>query len=585
MCRAPPLSGESLLHSGGPARLPRSESGNSWCLPLSMKQAELDARASPPRVRQALVSAAARITTPDSFANPRQLIRVDSSPIIIHLLRGLQVAGIQRAVITLGHAAQLLANEIRQHSFGEMSVEFVWCEASSWKRGHASNILAARSMFVPVSTPPHMHTRAGATSYPSSSLLPRASASAPHRACAPHAHGSTPPRLRVARAQGEPLLMVMSDHIFNQRLLRQCCTAELAADMGAAVLIDDSSSIIEWARPGGAHCQAHCKNGHCGSIVKVTKGERGLVSRIGKKLAGFDAIEAGVYVVRPDVFDVLHRLLVESMYCTLAEAMQVCTRRARAAPPRPPDVSRAPSEPPTTFAPDLPPTSLCAMFLSSVRPRAAGVCHRGPALVHTHRRLRMVWRVHRRVAAHPPLFFDRRQARVAGACDRLAAYDLATPRGHVRILQRRGRAAPGRPPLRPRRCHRGGLLECGRPGTITRPRGAAALPSREPRGLAAGLAAPHPPPRKSGRQGHPQQSRLDLRGVGGRRALCHVGGPCTAAAQSRVRIRMPLPARDNLHAFILSPCDAVLERHVPAPTCPDAPLPAPLARVAATLCA
>ena len=48
-----------------------------------------------------------------------------------------------------------------------------------------------------------------------------------------------------------------------------------------------------------------------------------MVSRIGKKLVGFDALEAGAYVVRPDVFDVLHRLLVESIYCTLAEAMQV----------------------------------------------------------------------------------------------------------------------------------------------------------------------------------------------------------------------------------------------------------------------
>ena len=27
-----------------------------------------------------------------------------------------------------------------------MTIEFVWCEAS-WKRGHASNIMAARSMF------------------------------------------------------------------------------------------------------------------------------------------------------------------------------------------------------------------------------------------------------------------------------------------------------------------------------------------------------------------------------------------------------------------------------------------------------
>ena len=30
-----------------------------------------------------------------------------------------------------------------------------------------------------------------------------------------------------------------------------------------------------------AHCKAHCKDGHCGSLVKVTKGEAGdRVSRI-----------------------------------------------------------------------------------------------------------------------------------------------------------------------------------------------------------------------------------------------------------------------------------------------------------------
>ena len=131
----------------GGASLPRSASGNSWLLPTSMKLVEQQGQLSPPRVTQALVAAAARITTPDSFANPRQLIRVDGAPVIIHLLRGLQASGIIRAVITLGHAAQLLAEEVKKHSFGAMVVEFVWCEASSWKRGHASNILAARSMF------------------------------------------------------------------------------------------------------------------------------------------------------------------------------------------------------------------------------------------------------------------------------------------------------------------------------------------------------------------------------------------------------------------------------------------------------
>merc|ERR1740138_1254780 len=108
---------------------------SSWVLPPAVRGST--AAASPtseggaPLIRQALVAAAARITTPDSFSNPRQLIRVDGAPVIIHLLRGLQTSGIQRAVITLGHAGQLLADEIRKHSFGAMVVEFVWCEASS----------------------------------------------------------------------------------------------------------------------------------------------------------------------------------------------------------------------------------------------------------------------------------------------------------------------------------------------------------------------------------------------------------------------------------------------------------------------
>ena len=315
----PPDYGECSII---PPSLPKSPSGNSWLLPAAMQAAAYEAVRSPPVVTQALVAAAARILTPDSFANPRQLIRVDGAPVIIHLLRSLQASGIRRAVITRRPAAQLLAEEVRKHSFGEMCVELVWCEASSWKRGHASNILAARSMFRP----------------------------------------------------GEPILLVMSDHIFDQRLLRRCCLAHVPPGCAMA-LIDDSDKMIEWAKPGGVHCQAHCKHGHCGSIVKVQKGlpadalhsPRGppnhayasssaaarkaasptieqspssaassssppfangngdalpKIARIGKKLQAFDAIDAGAFVIHTSLFDVLHRLLVESI-CTLAEAMQV----------------------------------------------------------------------------------------------------------------------------------------------------------------------------------------------------------------------------------------------------------------------
>ena len=180
----------SLLDAADPApRLPKSPSGNNWLLPPSMQTAQAEAMANPPVVRQALVAAASRITTPDSFANPRQLIRVDGAPVIVHLLRGLQTSGIERAVITLGHAAQHIAEEVRKHAFGTMVVEFVWCEASSWKRGHASNILAARSMFAQVRAPARSLRRDGLASLcaglvaPSARRLP----SRPPRAAPPFA--------------------------------------------------------------------------------------------------------------------------------------------------------------------------------------------------------------------------------------------------------------------------------------------------------------------------------------------------------------------------------------------------------------
>lgn len=99
-----------------------------------------------PRVKQALVPAASRLTSPDDFANPKQLLRVDGTPVISHLLNSLVAIGIERVVITLGHAGQSVADAVRQEDYGGLHIDFVWCE-HSWKRGHASNIMAARSMF------------------------------------------------------------------------------------------------------------------------------------------------------------------------------------------------------------------------------------------------------------------------------------------------------------------------------------------------------------------------------------------------------------------------------------------------------
>ncbi|KAL1510804.1 hypothetical protein AB1Y20_007088 [Prymnesium parvum] len=227
-------------------------------------------------IRQALVPAAARISTTDSYANPKQLIRVDGTPVIIHVLKGLRAAGIERVVVTLGHKGASLAEEITRCALDPMRVDFVWCDPSSWKRGHASNILAARSMFANSS---------------------------------------------------EPLLVVMSDHLFDWTLLRNLAATQFGANHDATALIDDSPELVQWAQKD--HCGAHCQNGHCFSLVKVVKGEGERISRIGKKLTCFDALEAGAYAVRPVVFEVLNTLLTRSTYCTLADAMQVMAAEGR----------------------------------------------------------------------------------------------------------------------------------------------------------------------------------------------------------------------------------------------------------------
>eukprot|EP00966_Prymnesium_polylepis_P101519 2351135-Prymnesium_polylepis.1 len=158
---------------------------------------------------------------------------------------------------------------------------------------------------------------------------------------------------------------------------------QLSAAHDATVLLDDSPEMITWANKD--HCGVHCKNGgigaasasasaskpllshtavpapahctpppppsltqtqtlnansrphpqpqpgtgHCHSLVKVLKGVDGSVTRIGKTLTSFDALEAGAFVVRPSVFEVLGALLTRSTYCTLADAMQVLAERMR----------------------------------------------------------------------------------------------------------------------------------------------------------------------------------------------------------------------------------------------------------------
>ena len=193
-------------------------------------------------------------------------------------------------VVTLGHAATVMQEAIARESFTKMTIEFVWCEAS-WKRGHASNIMAARSMF----------------------------------------------------EADQPLLIVMSDHVFTFSLLRTLVDVDVGDDAGAVTLIDDTPETLEWASKD--HCSAFCKNGcHVQVLVKVLKTTDGKIARIGKRLKHYDALEAGAYVATSALFDVLTTMLKDAAYCTLADAMQVLGISPALA--RPPAARAHPCAPP-----------------------------------------------------------------------------------------------------------------------------------------------------------------------------------------------------------------------------------------------
>ena len=103
----------------------------------------------PPNIQLALVHATSVLTIRDRCGNALRV--VDMRPLVIHLLAGLEQAGIARAVVTLGHDAQNVAECVQAYGFTHLKIDFVYMTLGSavggmW-RNLANSVLAARSAF------------------------------------------------------------------------------------------------------------------------------------------------------------------------------------------------------------------------------------------------------------------------------------------------------------------------------------------------------------------------------------------------------------------------------------------------------
>ena len=150
-------------------------------------------------VKQALVPASLLTSLLDG-----SLLAVDVRPLVVHVLHGLESAGVERAVVVLGAGAEQLADSIKQERFGSLKVEFIWGVEINWGSSLANNIMAARAAFA----------------------------------------GSS-----------EPLLIVRSDYLLDWRLLRQMARCTFDKHTSAFALIDSAPETLEWV--SGAHCKAY----------------------------------------------------------------------------------------------------------------------------------------------------------------------------------------------------------------------------------------------------------------------------------------------------------------------------------------
>lgn len=221
-------------------------------------------------VKQALVPASLLTSVLDG-----SLLAVDVRPLVVHVLHGLASAGIERAVVVLGMGAEKLFDSVKQEHFENLKVQFIWGVEVNWGSSLANNILAAKSAF----------------------------------------------------AGDEPLLIVRSDYLFDWRLLQRMARCTFDRDVSAFALIDSEQETLEWV--SGAHCKAYCKDGHCHALVKVLRGEGEMIARIGHRLSAYDALQAGIYVTKPLIFDELRRMLETRKFCSVADSMQALAEMGR----------------------------------------------------------------------------------------------------------------------------------------------------------------------------------------------------------------------------------------------------------------
>ena len=183
----------------------------------------------------------------------KPLTRVGGMPLIVRTLAQLKRAGVEKAVVVVGYRAE----ELKASLSGDprlAGLEIVFADNPDWQKSNGVSVLAA----------------------------------------APHIDGE--------------FLLLMSDHVFDKKLLQGITEEAARPDAGGAVLAVDTKIDDIYDLPD------------C-TLVK-TDG-RGRIVDIGKEITDYDVADTGVFRCTPGLLDALRSVQEERGDCSLSDGIRL----------------------------------------------------------------------------------------------------------------------------------------------------------------------------------------------------------------------------------------------------------------------
>jgi len=212
-------------------------------------------------VKDALVVAAAQLSSLDSLSGPKCLIRLGQLPIICHILSQLQHAGVKRVVLLCGFKGEkiqeVVERDLPQASKDALKIEYIQA-GEAWHRGCAFSILEAQKSFQAT----------------------------------------------------QKFLLCMADHIFDPKIIARVCSTPLKSNEVCALIEKNFKGMVGMA-PTTVKVQL--------SDSRVTAISRFI------KLDEADGVDAGLFVVGCDVFEKIAALSSKQAYFALSDVLSTYT--------------------------------------------------------------------------------------------------------------------------------------------------------------------------------------------------------------------------------------------------------------------